>query len=345
LGHKRLSPESSAPIGARADGGNAPAQRSAQSTRPVLPPDIKQFFMPVGGAAQPDEDLVYFPRLIAAGDVRFQNARLQVNEQQQFLLAVDPDGISGASVWADAMEPDVDPAEFARQPEPGATFSDCPTELTSAKQITAWEKSLRRWWRAEGALRLYKSKTLKESSRPGESERDFRIRLQQLGNEQRDLKVAKLRERFERKVVTQEGRLLRAQQTLERQSEQASAQKLDAALSFGTAILGALLGRKRVSVTSASRAGTAVRKAGRIGKESADVRRAEQTVAAVQSRITELQLEFDDKVVELDDAYDAQTEELVESQVRPRAADINIELIGIGWFAYREDEDGRLRAV
>jgi hypothetical protein len=342
---KRLSPDPPARVTDRAANASQPAMRSAQSSRPVLSPDIRQFFVPAGTAHEAGDRLVYYPRLIAAGDVHFHNARLKVNERQRFMLAVEPNGASGMSMWDGAMQLDIDPAELDRRPDPDASYADFPAEQARAKQIMVWEKSLRRWLRTGQPLRLYKSKALKETSRPGESEREFRIRLQQIGNEQRDRKVAKLREQFERKVAIQEGRLHRARQTLERQSEQARAQKLDTALSFGTAILGALLGRKRVSATSASRVGTAVRKAGRISQESGDVRRAEQTVAVVQTRIVELQRAFDDEVAELDSAYDAQAEELEVLPVNPRATDIHVELIGIGWFPYLEDESGRLRAA
>ena len=184
---------------------------------------------------------------------------------------------------------------------------------------------------------------MKATSNPGEAERDFRIRLQQLGNEQRDLKVAKLRERYEKKVATQEERLRRAQQAVEREAEQAKAQKIDTALSFGTAVLGALLGRKRISATSASRVGTAVRKAGRAGQQAGDVRRAKETVASVQAKLAELEAAFEKDVEALDAAFDAQAETLEEVAVNPRATDVHVGMIGIGWFPYVEDADGRLR--
>jgi hypothetical protein len=143
-------------------------------------------------------------------------------------------------------------------------------------------------------------------------------------------------------VATLENRLLRAQQALEKQQEQARGQKLDVAISFGTAVLGALLGRKRISTTSASRMGTAVKKAGRIGQESGDVRRAEETVAKVQTELAALQTKFDDEVAELDDAYDAQADELETIEVNPKSTDVHVGLLALGWLPYIEDGDGLL---
>ncbi|MDJ0926565.1 MAG: ATP-binding protein [Gammaproteobacteria bacterium] len=320
-----------------------PVARSAQRARPVLPPDIRQLFAPPQSTEGTSEGLVYYPRLIAAGDVNYSNARLKVSEQRPYLLAVEPEDTSGTVNWAEAQELSLTPGDLDRHPDPDAAFAECPACLTKSKQFKAWEKTLRRHLRTGRPLILYKSKVLKATSNPGESERDFRIRLQQLGNEQRDLKVAKLRERYEKKVATQEERLRRAEQAVEREAEQARAHKLDTALSFGTAVLGALLGRKRISATSASRVGTAVRKAGRAGQQAGDVRRAKETVASVHAKLAELEAAFDKDVEALDAAFDAQAEMLDEVAVNPRATDLHVGLIGIGWFPYVEDADGRLR--
>jgi hypothetical protein len=107
-------------------------------------------------------------------------------------------------------------------------------------------------------------------------------------------------------------------------------------------VLGALLGRKRISTTSASRVGTAVRKAGRIGQQTGDVRRAEQTVASVKEKLAELQAAFDQEVDARDEAYDAQSESLEEVVIRPKSTDIHVGLLGLGWMPYIEDAEGRL---
>ena len=321
----------------------APATANRSSgPRPVLPPGIREAYLPASRAPATGEHLVYYPTLLAAARMRYQNARLKVSERADLLLAAEPDDATGDVDWAEASPLPLTSDELDSRPDPDASYADLPTCLGRSAQYKVWDKSLKSHLRTERPLILYKSETLKTVSASGESEREFRIRLQQLGNEKRDLQVAKLRERYEKQVGTLEDRLRRAEQALERQSEQAKGQKLDAALSFGTAVLGALLGRKRISTTSASRVGTAVRKAGRVGQESADVRRAEETVAAVQEKLSALQAKFDDDVAALDAAYDAQAEELTETRVNPRATDVQIGLLALGWMPYLEDSEGAL---
>jgi len=328
--------ESTAPAEPR-----APAARPAQAARPILPPDIRQVFLPLAEHAQDEQGCIYYPRLLAAGELSYRNARMKVDETHRFLLSAEAD--SENMDWDTAEDLKLAVADLDRHPDPDLGFAECPPALQNPRHYRDWEKALKRWLRGNRPLRLYKSKSLKVTSLPGESERDFRIRLQRLGNEERDRKVAKLRERYERRVATLEERLRRAEQAVERQAEQARAQKLDTALSFGTAILGALLGRKRVSATSASRVGTAVRKASRVGQEAGDLRRAKETVASVQAKLAELQQAFDADVAKLDAAYDAQAEELETIELKPRSTDLHIAWLGIGWFPYCEDENGRLR--
>jgi hypothetical protein len=322
-----------------------PASRPATQQRPVLDPGVPQFFADAAEHPEHGEQLVYYPRLVGAWDVTYQNARLDLHQQRQGMLLAEAEDAAGDIDWEVAEDSSLDIAELDQRPDPDAGFAEVPAALGNPKAYSNWEKSLKRWLRSNRPMIVYKSPSLKATSAAGESERDFRIRLQQLGNERRDVKVAKLRERYEKKVATLEDRLQRAQQALERQAEQSKAQKLDAALSFGTAILGAVLGRKRVSTTSASRVGTAVRKAGRIGQEAGDVKRAEQTVARVQERLADLEAAFEDDVAALDAAYDAQAEELKEQRINPRATDTHIRACGLVWLPYIVDPEGRLRAA
>ncbi len=312
---------------AAVSGGDEPTA----TTPPVLPPGIKPLYLPLTAVPGRDGRLVYRPRLLAAAKINYSNARLNVDEQRSLMLAVEPTDGPISVDWNDAIEIDLEPADLDLKPELDAQFAACPAALSKPANYQAWERDLKRWLRVERPLVIYRSSTLKEYSRPDESEREFRIRLQQLANDGRDLKVAQLRKRYDAKVVRLEERLRRAQQAVEREAEQARGAKLDTAISFGTAVLGAVLGRKRISTTSASRVGTAVRKAGSAQKQAGDVRRAQQTVASVQAKLEELQLAFEEEVDQLDSAFDAQSEELDEKLVKPKSTEIDVTLVSLGW--------------
>jgi len=86
--------------------------------------------------------------------------------------------------------------------------------------------------------------------------------------------VGKIRRKYDSKFNTLQNRLLRAEQAIAREQEQAKSQKMKTVISFGTALLGSLLGRKKVSASSARSFGTAMKSASRMQKESMDVKRA-----------------------------------------------------------------------
>ena len=128
----------------------------------------------------------------------------------------------------------------------------------------------------------------------------------------------------------------------QRAAQQSTKKKLDTAVSFGTAILGAVLGRKRISSTTASKMGTAIRSASGARKEAADVARAKQTAAKVLKDLEALNADLEREVDALEDSYDASVEELNEIEVRAKVSDIHVPLVGLVWMPYRDAGDGRL---
>ena len=319
-------------------GGAAKPKRNRSTDAPALPPSIDQYFVP-GGA----EDVTYFPRLIAGADLVFSNARYQVEAERSNLYTVEvedgpvPVDWDGAEPLAMAIDALGDSAV------PGASFSELPGPAANAKQYAAWEREFKRWVRQNETVTLYRNKRFKLTSAPAESEGDFRVRLQDLASEKRDQEIAKLRKRYASKATTLENRLLRAEQAIAREQEQVSKKTLDTAVSIGTAILGAVLGRKRLSTTSASRVGTAIKTAGSARKEAADVARAKQTADKVRAELEALNAELEKEVAALDTAFDAQAEELEEIVVRAKATDVHIPMVALAWMPYAPDSKGRLR--
>ncbi|NCF51925.1 DUF87 domain-containing protein [Gammaproteobacteria bacterium] len=320
----------------------APAKQNlaVATAAPVLPPAINQYFVSGSG-----EKLVYYPRLIATTDIAFTNARYHVDERREHTYSVEFEDGPVAVDWDHADLLALGAADLDSTPASGASFTDCPGCATNEKNYARWEKELKRWIRQNETISLYRSAKHRLTSEPGESEGDFRTRLQQAASEARDKAIATLRKRYATKATTLENRLLRAEQAIQREQQQSSKKKIDTAISFGTAILGVVLGRKRVSATSASRMGTAIRTASGARKEAGDVARARQTAEKVRADLAELSAALERDVEALDTAYDAQTEELKEIPIRPKATDIHVSLLGLAWMPYRDPGDGRLQSA
>ena len=112
--------------------------------------------------------------------------------------------------WSEAEDRQLAEQDLYTDPEEVTGWPELPAEAGKSKSYTAWRRSLEESLYRSRSLELFKSPTFKIQSAPGESERDFRIRLADLGRERRDLEIEKLRERYAKKAATLEERIRRA---------------------------------------------------------------------------------------------------------------------------------------
>jgi phage host-nuclease inhibitor protein Gam len=191
-------------------------------------------------------------------------------------------------------------------------------------------------------LELFGSSNLSQISKPGESERDFRIRLQQTAREERDNRVEKLRQQYAPKLAALQDKIRRAQQAVEREAQQAQAQKIQTAISFGSTLLGAFLGRKAISASTLGRATTAARGMSRSMKESQDVARAGETVDALQQQFADLEAQLQRETTEMESKVDPMKETLETVVVKPKKTNISVSLVALSWAPYWQDSNGQL---
>jgi hypothetical protein len=299
---------------------------AATSSRPVLPSGVEQFFVPIPASA----NVVYHAAALGAADVTLSSAKYGVNTTRRVVhRAAICDGALPVE-WDQAEELKLDPNDLETEPLPGASFAACPTVVT-ADGVESWRKLYERWLRNGQAVTLLRSPTFKLVSDPGESEGAFRARLQVRAREERDAGVEELRRKYADRTASLQERLASAEQRVAREQAQAGSAKMDAWVSAGTAVIGMLLGRKRVSVTSASRMGTAIRRAGRSYDQSSDVGRAQESAERVRQQIADLEGELQREIDRLGDAYDAQKEALESVDIRPKRSDIQVHFVGVGW--------------
>jgi len=312
-----------------------PAQAAAGP--PVLPPGIDTFYLATSGAGH---GVVYHPAVIGRMDVHYSNARYRVDTTETLALAAQLEDGPVALDWDTAVE--FDPIVLEPRPSASGHYTDMPAVAKKASSYRKWNKDLLRWIRQNRPMVLLRSKSFGMSSQLGESEGEFRSRLAQAMREKRDIGVEKLRKKYSRRFTTLKDRLMRAEQAIARESEQAKAKKMQTAISFGTAILGAFLGRKAVSATSASRVGTAIRSASRVQKEKMDVARAQERAEAVRLQLAELDENLQEDMDAIELSFDAETEELEEISVKPKSTDITLEVFGLAWMPFRKDAGGGL---
>jgi hypothetical protein len=308
--------------------------------RPVLSPDVPQTFLPVRNQGPKGATLTYQPRLVGAAKIHFSDPKVNVEYDDVMTLIADfPDGVVAVD-WDAAVALDVGEDELESEPADAACFSSPPSAATKGKSYDAWKKSLTDCLYRSRRLDVFYSTDLDRYSAPGESERDFRVRLQHVAREKRDAEAAKLREQFGPKVAAMEERIRKAKQAVDRQRAQSRASMWGTVISVGSTIAGAFLGRKRLSATTIGKATTAVRGVGRSVKEEGDVGRAEQSVEALQRQLADLEVRFKEELDALTDKVEPTTMALETKAVKPKKANITIRTVALAWAPYWQSEGG-----
>jgi hypothetical protein len=312
----------SAPVPAPASPGS-PAGETGP--RPVLPPGIEQSFVPLRGSGGA---IVYRPACLGIAEVHFADARKGISETRTIVRA---GAVDGAVDWGKTGEADFAVEDLESEPEKGAAFAPLPPAAAKAKSYEAWGKDFATWIYRERTLEVLRSPSSGDLSRPGESERDFRARLQQGARERRDAATEDLRRKYATRFAALQERRRRALQTVEREKQEVTQAGVQTAISIGATVLGALFGRKTVSATTIGRATTAARGAGRTMKQAGDVGRAEETVEAVDQRITDLNSELQAEIDEQAASTDPLTETLDRVVLRPKKSDITVRRCALLW--------------
>jgi hypothetical protein len=341
------APAASAPetaTGARSApaGSSLPAATGAAgSDRPVLPPEIPQFFLPAAGPQPGWAGLDYEPMALGVASVGFSDARLGISVTQAVTVIAAIDPRLGSVEWSEATPLHISPKELAAEPEAGGRFLDIPPAAAKARSYDTWAKSFKTWLGQTQSLELLKSRGTGLVSAPGESERDFRVRIQTAAREQRDRAVEKLRQKYASKLAAVDDRIRRAEQVVDRESAQAAQQKLQTAVSMGATVLGALLGRKKLSASTLGKATTAARGMGRTMKESEDIGRAQESLEALRQQKADFEAQVQAEVDALGGMLDPATEVFDAVTLKPKRTDLSVQAVGLAWVPAWVDGQGR----
>jgi hypothetical protein len=295
----------------------------------VLPPGIDQFFIPRQPAAA-GRPVLYSPVVLAAVRLGFSDSKLNVDAVRDIVYAASIGDGPVTLDWATSRRLDVAVGSLVRTPEKDASFESLPAAAAQPKNYAAWEKALKQWLSQNERIQLLRHRETGLTSRPDETESEFKVRVQDASRAARDAAVDAIRQKYAARQAALAERLRKAQAAMERESEQSSQQKLQTAVSIGATLVGALFGRKTFSAGTIGRATTAARGVSRTMKESGDVQRASESVEAVRSQVSEL----DDQVRRETQAIVAgfdRPPELEQVTLVPKRGQINVQLVALGW--------------
>jgi hypothetical protein len=317
--------------------GRAGAGTSARSEHPALPAEAAEGYAHVVRQA-PGARLVYQPGLLGVADLHFVMGSVADTWQPGTYLAPLA-GDVGAAVWDGAVALERVP-ELRDQPEAGAGFAAVPAAALNAKSYPTWQKAFASHLYQNATLTIYACPAFKLTGKAGETAADLRIRAREAVREVRDRGLEKVRARYAPKLAALQDRIRRAQERVAREQAQYDAQKFQTALSAGATVLGALLGRKAVSMSTLGRATTAGRGVGRTMREKGDVARAAEEVTTLQQQLGALEEQFRAETTEVSGGIDPETAEITEAVIRPRKSDTAVRRVSLVWLPVWVDAGG-----
>jgi len=309
----------------------APPPGPEGMSRPSLDPAIPQVFLPPKGQFQ-GSTVTYAPSLVASGSIYYADGKAGVAlEHPVFLLTEIPDEPSMPD-WEKARAMEMKEEDLLGEPEDGARFLSLPSGASDRRAYPVWERDCMDWLYRNAVLTLKKNPTLGLISRPGESESDFLIRQMHALREWTDRQMDELRRKFDVKRNSLENKIQRTRARVEREKDQAGNQKVQTAISLGATLLGALMGRKKISTTTLGRATTAARGMSRSRKEAQDVKQAEKELEDARKDLQDLENEMTSRIDEIRKMGEQSLSELESYEVRPLKKNISIRTLALAWI-------------
>ncbi len=320
----KLSPAASSPPPPHSRGRVGEGATPQATIKPVIPAGIDEFYLTRATGAR------YVPHVLGQVRLHFVNAPagIDVWETRSYLVPVEDD--TGPQ-WSQAETGGDLKDQLQKSAPANVSYADAPAALLRADSYKSWRRQLEAYAYESAGLDVFRSTALKATSVAGMSEADFRARIALGLREKRDAAVEALRKKYAPRLATLQDQIRRADDRVARESSQLSQQKVSTAISIGTSILGAFLGRKKISVGNVGRVGTAARSAGRIGRESDDVTRAQESLEVLQQRHADLENEFEQETSRLQGEFEPSAAIIDRVQIKPRKSDIDVTVLALVW--------------
>jgi hypothetical protein len=235
---------------------------------------------------------------------------------------------------------DVDLAKWSSEPTEDAEFAELPGAAQKSTTYTSIKKDYTDWVYANHFLEVSYSPLLEAYSNPGEKVDEFKARITQTARELRDKAIEELRTKAAKTVKSLEDKAAKAQLKVDTQKQQATSAKLSAAVSIGTSLLGAFLGRKGGLGSLVK--GSTVTTASRVMREGQEAAAAEAELKSIEQDMADLNKTLEDETQKLRDQYDPTTLALETFKLTPTKTRIQPDAIGILWLPH-ERVGGELR--
>jgi len=278
-------------------------------------------------------ELRYKPVIFGNGTVRFLNRKRSIDEQIEKSFIIEDLDKTTFIDWNDAKSSPLvhnDLLNTKDQVSNKEAFFELPPELAnSPEEYKKLSKDLDDFLYYNSVLKLKKNIELDIIQNPGESDRDFQIRLLQKAREERDSEVDKLKAKYEKKLDKLDDKLSKLEFDLADDEAEYNARKREELVGAGESILSIFMGSRRTS-----RATTIARKRRLTSKAKRKIKETKGDMARVKEDASKLEAELKKAVDKIVEKYEKISEDLRLVEFKPRRSDVKINLVALAWKPY-----------
>jgi len=304
---------------------SAPATSAASGTRPVIDPAIPQVFL---GPAEATTS--YRPALLGKARLHFVDAKSGIDEQQDVIVLAPIGDKLRDHPWD---ESEISPApgpQTSDTPAAGASFAALPPELTVPKNYTAWGKELETHLYREYPLRLLRAPILKQLSKLGESDVEFRNRVTPLVDSQIESEIAVVVDKHREELAKIDRKLSQAQRRLSRNKSQFTSRFFQTLLAAFNLLVQVWGSRKWTSQRNVASSKSTARSASRTAEDRAATSEAGQEIADLKQQRADCERTHDEQISQMREQV--RTFEIVEHRVALKKSGIDVLPVRLAWI-------------
>lgn len=328
--------------------GAVAAAAGLSAMAPAAPPGVNQVYLPVSvregdavrtvqaqagaGFKATGQQLVCEPALVGLASVTFVDKKTGLNETNDVALMLPVDPQASVIDWRASQPVSVTDRDLATEPPVGAMFAGgIPSSLSASRALTRLQTDLADYLYRTQAFTLLNNPTLKLFAKPGENERDFRARCQQVAREQRDQAVDDVRAKYETKLQRLSDQKAKEEQELASDKAQLQGRVSEEILTGLDTVAGmfGLFGtRRRNSLSGVSRVASKQRMQARA---RADVQESEEAIKKMEADLADLKSQMEAEMSATTDVWAKAADDVKEVRVAPRKSDVDVHLVALAW--------------
>ena len=209
----------------------------------------------------------------------------------------------------------------------GPYFGPIPAAATSAQELKNINKNLADWFYYQSRLKLTVHKELGLFQKPGETLRDFKIRLQQAARERRDADVDALEKKYQSQIERMADKLRREERDLAEAEEEYGSRKQQEIVGIGETVLGFFFGRRSSRALS-----NAASKRRMTSKAKSKIDEAQEDVEEIREEIADLENALKTESDEITRKWADLLDTLTTEEIAPRRTDVKVNLATLAWL-------------